>query len=331
MAEWVSFPEIKARVAIAEVLARYGLLDEMRKQGSDELVGGCPFHQGKSREPFHVSLSKNAFRCFAPHCDKKGNMLDFVMFKEGSENIREAALLVQGWFPDGVGTATESTESVVRPQGDISVPLAEESPVNPALKFALKGLDMKHPYLRDRGLDKETIDYFGVGYCSRGMMKDRIVIPIHDERGELVAYCGRWPGDDGWPDGEEKYKLPGGFLKSHVLFNMNRVGESAKENVLIVVEGFFSCFWLYQCGYPNVVALMGSSISEHQRDLLVAAVGSQGKITLLLDGDEAGQKCQEQCLGELSRQMFVKVIELGVLNQQPDHLSQGEISQLFAG
>ena len=87
-------------------------------------------------------------------------------------------------------------------------------------------------------------------------MKGRVAIPIHNERGELVAYCGRWPGDDGWPEEEEKYKLPGGFLKSHALFNLNRVGESRKDQALIVVEGFFSCFGLQQCGFPNVVALM---------------------------------------------------------------------------
>ena len=60
------------------------------------------------------------------------------------------------------------------------------------------------------------------------------------------------------------------------------------------------------------------------------SVGLQGKITLLLDGDEAGQRCQEQCLREIPRQMFVKVIELGVLNQQPDHLSEQELKQLLS-
>ena len=88
MTEWVSFPETKARVSIAEILQHYGLLEGLRKQGSDELVGPCPFHQGKSKEPFHVSVLKNAFRCFAPHCGKQGNVLDFVMLREGTENIR---------------------------------------------------------------------------------------------------------------------------------------------------------------------------------------------------------------------------------------------------
>ena len=138
---------------------------------------------------------------------------------------------------------------------------------------------------------------------------------LPQQRGELVAYAGRWLGAD-LPEGEEKYKLLGGFLKSHAVFNLNRVGESG----LILVEGFFSVFRLGQAGLPNEVALMGSSLSGEQKKLLVGSLGRlgpQGKITLLLDGDEAGRKCQEQCLRELSRCMFVKVIELGDANTQP--------------
>ncbi len=158
-------------------------------------------------------------------------------------------------------------------------------------------------------------------------MKGRVAIPIHDERGELVAYSGRWPGDP--PEGEEKYKLPGGFKKSRVIFNLNRVGESAKERGLILVEGFFDCLWLHQCGFPNVVALMGSSLSERQRELLVATVGSQGKITLLMDNDEAGRGGEAQCLEELSQYLFIKVARLPVAYRQPDHLSEQELGQLL--
>ena len=67
-------------------------------------------------------------------------------------------------------------------------------------------------------------------------MAGRIAIPIHDEAGDLVAYAGRWPGDDGWPEGEERYKLPQGFQKSHVLFNLHRVLDAEH---LVVVEGYF--------------------------------------------------------------------------------------------
>ena len=161
------------------------------------------------------------------------------------------------------------------------------------------------------------------------MMKGRIAIPIHNERGEWVGYCGRWPGDDGWPEVEDKYKLPGGFLKSHLVFNLNRVGESVRERGLILVEGFFSCFWLHQCGFPNVVALMGSFLSEQQRELLVAAVGPQGRITVLLDNDEAGRNGEAQCLEELCQYIFVKVTRLPAGHNQPDNLTTTQAHQLL--
>ena len=101
-------------------------------------------------------------------------------------------------------------------------------------------------------------------------MKGRIAIPIHDASGTLVAYAGRWPGDP--PEGEPKYKLPEGFKKSLVLYNLNRVvafkaNANASSRVLlpmIVVEGYWSVFRLHQLGYPNTVALMGSDLSAAQ-------------------------------------------------------------------
>ena len=107
-------------------------------------------------------------------------------------------------------------------------------------------------------------------------MRGRVVIPIYNERGELVAYSGRHPGEP--PEGRPKYLLPSGFRKSHVVFNLNRAGIGAKENDLVVVEGFFDVFRVWQAGCHQVVAIMGSSLSERQRDLLAASVGPHGNL-----------------------------------------------------
>ncbi len=69
------------------------------------------------------------------------------------------------------------------------------------------------------------------------------------------------------------------------------------------------------------MALLGSSLSDRQRELLVDAVGPRGKLTLLFDGDEAGRNCQAQCLAKLSKYVYVKVIELAEPHSQPDHLT----------
>jgi len=119
------------------------------------------------------------------------------------------------------------------------------------LTFKLKNLDPKSPYLKEKGLKKETIKEFGLGYCKRGLLKGRIAIPIHNERGELIAYVGRYPGDP--PEGESKYVFPLNFKKSYVIFNLNRLKNKNKEKELILVEGFFDVFNLWQAGFKNVV------------------------------------------------------------------------------
>jgi DNA primase len=201
--------------------------------------------------------------------------------------------------------------------------------LNAPLKFALKSLDPDHAYLKERGFAPETIAAFGVGMCTgRGIMAGRIAIPIHNEHGELVAYAGRWPGNP--PEGAGKYKLPTGFHKSLVVYNLHRAQEVAKKSGLIVVEGFFDAMRVWQAGFPNVVALMGSSMSEAQEELIVNAVGPHGLVALMLDEDEAGWKGSEEALARLSSRVYVWVIGLGEEGRQPDHLSHDEIRTLLA-
>src|SRR5436853_4581508 len=127
----------------------------------------------------------------------------------------------------------------------------------------LKDVDLRHAYLRRRGIKEETAREFGVGlFPGRGSMSGRVVIPIPNEKGELVAYAGR--SIDG---SEPRYKLPAGFHKSHVVYNLHRV---KGRSVVVLVEGFFDCMKVSQAGYP-CVALMGCSMSELQEELLAAA------------------------------------------------------------
>jgi DNA primase len=331
MAEtFVPFAQLKQRVSMEDILRRYGVLEKLKPQkGGDELVGLCPFHQEKRRS-FHVSVSKNAWQCFG--CKRHGNILDFVAHKEGVD-IRQAALMVQEWFKVSAEKPVVAIPKVSETEGgfteaqDGSDKLGLED--NPPLTFELKNLDAKHPYLKERGVDKETVEYFGLGYCSRGLMKGRIAIPIHNEKGELVAYAGRWPGDP--PEDTEKYLLPPNFRKSLAVFNLHRAGESAKETVLILVEGYFGVFRLWQAGFPNVVALMGSYLSERQRELLVATLGPDGRVILLLDNDEAGRQCEAQCLESLAQHLYVKVVRLPEGANQLDNLTDNQIRQLPTG
>ena len=296
------------------------MMDSLR-QKDDELIGLCPFHE-ESKGSFHASRTKNAFQCFG--CKRKGNILDFVSLKE-EVNIRQAAMMIQEWFQISTQRPPEAPETRETPKGGTSMPPEGE---NPPLTFELKNLDPKHPYFKERGLKKETVEHFGLGFCSRGLMKDRVAIRIRDERGDLVAYAGRCAGEP--QDGEEKYMLPPGFAKSKVVFNLHEAGQAAQETGLILVEGFFDTFRISQAGFPQVVALMGSWLSEKQKELLVSCLGPQGKLTLLFDADDAGRECEAQCLQELSGHVFVKAVKLPYEGDQPDKLSDNVINALLA-
>jgi len=347
MAKWVDFKTIKSQVSIEKVLERYGVLETLKRK-KDSLVGPCPIHKGTNQTQFHVSLTKNNFNCFGD-CHAGGNVIDLVvmmegMDKESMEDVRKAALMMQEWFgieekrPTKVDSESEVVAEEEEEQRVREEPAKEKKEelvhpyhqeigvgVNPPLKFTLKNLDPEHPYLTERGLTKETREYFGLGYCQKGIMAGRIAIPIHNEKGELVAYIGRWPGEP--PEGEGKYRLPANFHKGLELFNYHRAKEVAREQGLIVVEGFFDCMKVWQAGFQNVVALMGSSLSDEQERLIVEAVGPNGKVALMFDEDDAGWAGREEALERLASRVYVKVIGLHEEGAQPDSLSEEEIRE----
>jgi DNA primase len=109
-------------------------------------------------------------------------------------------------------------------------------------------------------------------------MTGRIVIPIQDENGFLVAYAGR-----SVDQAEPRYRLPA-RRKPLVLFNLHRAVAAGKS--VVVVEGFFDCFKVHLAGLPCVVALMGCSLSLRHEELLCEHFR---EVVLLLDGDRAGR------------------------------------------
>jgi DNA primase len=305
---WVDFKAIKSAVTMQMVLDRYGI-NWLRKNG-EELRGRCPIHQGEGQSTFHVNVSKNAFNCFS--CKARGNVLDFVAAMEKC-SVRDAGWQLQEWFTIEKPTAREPTGKVTNPKTEAG----ESEAVNTPLSFHLKDVDHEHAYLAGRGISKETAETFGVGFfAGRGSMNRRVVIPIHNERGELVAYAGR-----AIDDSEPRYKLPTGFHKSHVLYNLHRV--SGTE--VIIVEGFFDCVKVWQSLQPCVVALMGSSLSEHQEQLLLKQFT---KVTLLLDADAAGTEAAGTIAQRLMHKLHVRVVDLPD-GQQPDQLTKDQLNALL--
>jgi DNA primase catalytic core len=162
---------------------------------------------------------------------------------------------------------------------------------------------------------------FGVGYyAGSGFLRHRIVFPIHDNEGPLVAYAGR--SIDG---SEPRYLFPPGFRKSQVVFNLHRaVGEAAE--CAIVVEGFFDCLRVHQAGYRNVVALMGANLSDAQEKLLRERFQ---QLVLMLDGDEAGRRASQQVAARLRGKVSLSMVGLPS-GRQPDQLSNEEIERILS-
>ena len=311
---WVDFKAVKAAVNFPAVLNHYQV-NWLREKG-DELTGRCPIHHGEGQSSFHVNLSKNAFHCFS--CKAHGNVLDFVAAMEKCA-VRDAAIKLTEWFSvRGEPAAEPAKEKPADAGGGVG---DTETACNKPLTFQLKSVDWSHPYLAERGISKETAELFGVGFFSgKGSMNGRIVIPIHNQHGELVAYAGR--SIDG---SEPRYKLPAGFHKSLELFNLHRaIGGSNAGGRVVVVEGFFDCMKVSQAGFA-CVALMGSSLSETQAELLA---GHFKNACLMLDGDEAGRRATDDLLVRLGRRMWVWAVVLSD-GTQPDMLNGEDIAGLL--
>jgi DNA primase len=150
-------------------------------------------------------------------------------------------------------------------------------------------------------------------------MRGRIVIPIHNPRGELVAYAGRAINSSG-----PKYKLPTGFRKSLETYNVHRAITAGSDRV-IVVEGYFDCLRVHQAGFPCVVALMGCALSGQQEALLRERFTS---VRLMLDGDEAGREASRALAARLSKRCSVGVVRVPD-GAQPDRLPPEVIRRLL--
>ena len=332
---YVDFKLVKESVSMEQVLQRYGILDQLKRGGNgDSLSGPCPIHNGSNPTQFRVSLSKNCWNCFSDcHCG--GNVLDFIAKMEGI-SIKEAAVILAEWFklPTEQLRTDEAKGRSIEPRSDrkshAKIPDATETGVNKPLGFELKDLKPGHPYLTNRGVALETAVDFGVGFCAKGSMSGRIAIPIHNPDGKVVAYAGRWPGDDGWPEDEGKYKLPHGFKKTLELFNFHQARKESPDRPLVVVEGFFGVMNLWQHGLRKVVALMGSSISDAQVDLIRKLTISRSHVIVILDEDDAGREGRELIVPKLASFVFVHAHVFQQEDRQADSMTASEVAALPA-
>jgi DNA primase len=316
---WVNFRAVKANISMEMAVAQYGIM--LCRVNRCHMRGRCPLptHASKNgAQSFIVNTEKNAWACHSNSCvaarggQLGGNVLDFVASMENC-SIRAAALRLQDWF--GMNSSPGSPGAAVHAAAEPPADPPRNAESNRPLLFTLTRIDSRHPYLRERGVSPETALHFGIGlFPGKGSMAGRIVIPIHNEDGILVAYAGR-----GLRQTEPKYRFPTRFRKSLVLFNLCRAVHHGKR--VVIVEGFFDCFKVHQAGVPCVVALMGCSLSRRQTDLLEQHFD---EAVLLLDGDKAGRAASANIAAQLVPKLPTRLVQVPQ-GSQPDQLSEDQI------
>jgi DNA primase len=323
----VNFKELRAQLKFEDVLRHYGVA-VIRK--GDQHQGPCPLpqHDKSKRGPaFSANLDRGIFNCFG--CGAKGNLLEFAALMSGvdandGQALRKVAVELQTRFcPEGASSRTKAKAA------------AAPAVANHPLDFALKDLDTGHPWLVDAGLKPSTVAHFGLGYCSRGMLKGQIAIPLHNESGQLVGYAGRQVADALVSDRSSEYVFPADrehkgatleFRKSLLLYNSHRIKGPCDD--LIVVERFPSVWWLHQHNYTNVVGLMGSECSDAQIDQIVSLVRPHGRVWILSERTGESERMAPALVVRLSPKRFARWVRIGT-GKRPSDLAADEIRQCF--
>ena len=251
----VSLKEVKEAVGIVQVVEHYELLAGLSPK-KDGYRGPCPFHKSGASRSFHISTSKNVYYCFG--CKRGGNILDFVAETE-DVSLPEAAKLIAGWFKVGIACPPQDSPSATPSEEPDEEDQA--SPINEPLSFAgLKNLNPAHASLSERGITAETASHFEGGFCQKGLMKNRVAIPIHNSTGQLIGYAGLDPESS-------TYKHPTNLYPWQEVYNLHRQEPGSR---LVVVSDYLDVWRLHVVGVENVVAILDGRLSRHQEQRLEA-------------------------------------------------------------
>ncbi len=316
-----------------------GSYTELRRAGNDRMVGLCPLHDERTPS-FTVSPSKQLFKCFG--CDAGGDVLSLVQLKEGLDFpaaleflAHRAGIELQREMEDpGVEArrARRARELVPLDRAAAFYAAHLRTPRSPEAAQAAE-------YLASRGINEATREHFVVGFAPVGKdpllrsatsagfstkelsevglvsrprgggplqdrFRGRLMFPVCDMRGRVLGFGARKLGTARGP----KYvNSPSGaiYCKSELLYGAHHArAVAAKTGIAIVVEGYIDALAMHQAGMVNTVALMGTSITEHQiarlKKLAPTAV-------LMLDGDDAGAAAILRA-GALARPLGLEVL-----------------------
>jgi DNA primase len=304
--------EIKARIDIVDLVSETVKL----KKSGRSFTGFCPFHSNTRTPSFVVWPETGTWKCFGA-CNTGGDLFTYVMKRDGLE-FREALELLarkagvelevrtpQAEAEDkqnerlrqALAAATTYFHNLLRtsPQGQIARDhlagrgITDEAAVNFQLGYSLDDWHVLESHLRNRGFSREEMVAAGLlVQRDDGTVFDRfrgrLMIPIRDAKGHTIGFGARTLTGE-----EPKYlNSPQSplFDKSHVLFGIDLARNAIREaKHAIVVEGYMDVLGAHQAGYANVVASMGTALTEAQFRQLGRLCK---KFILALDPDVAG-------------------------------------------
>ncbi len=341
--------KIKERLTIEEVVSTYIKLERV----GPNLKARCPFHNEKTPS-FFISPDRGTYYCFG--CGAKGDIFSFVEDFEGLDFKGALKLLA-----DKAGVALSDFSREVEGEKENLYKVMEE-----ATSFFENNLLLKKEaldYLKNRGVKDETIKNFRIGYVEAnwrdlynhlkskkfkdeymekaGLVKKtdkgfydrfrgRIMFPICDSSGRVIAFSGRIFVDDGKSAKYLNSPDTPIFNKSFVLYGLDKAKESIrKNNFSILVEGQMDLILSHQAGWRNTVATSGTALSDVtlSKENIVSNLGLakrlSNNIVLAFDGDKAGISATKRA-GKiaLSLGMDTKVAQLPIDKDPADIILQ---------
>ncbi|MEK4892718.1 DNA primase [Bacillus sp. FSL M7-0996] len=344
--------QIRTSSDIVEVIGEYV---QLRKQGRN-YFGLCPFH-GENSPSFSVSSDKQIFHCFG--CGEGGNVFSFLMKMEGLAFTEAVQKLGER---NGIAVAEYKSGQGQQQQEDISDDTVIMQQAHELLKKYYHHLLVNTEegnealsYLLKRGITKEMIEKFEIGYASqawdaatkilqkRGLslssmeqagllvrsekdgshydrFRGRVMFPIYTLQGKVIAFSGRALGDD-TPKYLNSPETPI-FYKSKLLYNFHQARPFIrKRGQVVLFEGYADVLAAVKSGVEEAVATMGTALTEEQAKLLRRNVET---VVLCYDGDKAGREATMKA-GQLLLQVGcqVKVTSL------PDKLDPDEYVQQY--
>jgi DNA primase len=350
-----------SRDIVTQVLAAIDIVDiigaslELRNAGAGRMKALCPFHHEKTPS-FTVNRNRQTFHCFG--CGKGGDAIRFLMDHEGLsfiEALRKLADRASVRLP--ALTERDNREEFLRGRllelGKFAARRFRE-----ILEDPLRG-SLGRQYLKTRALKEEIVRRFGLGYVPEGwstlldaakergfqesvleasglfkrgerggfydFFRNRLIFPIRDLSGNVVAFGGRDLGDS--PAKYINSPETVVYRKSRVLYGLYEAREALRrEKYAIFVEGYFDLLRCFDAGIENVVASCGTALTKEQAVLLHRYVS---EVVLVYDGDAAGIQAAIKGTGVLAAAgLTVRALALPE-NQDPDDFIRAEGRDAF--